>query len=133
MAAAEAGQQGLSPPGRQGKEAQTGTGSPGLPLESTPQWRFGQEPYLPRPIISVHVRQGDKVQEMELFGFQAYMALAYRSKRLVPGVNNIWLSTEQQSRRPAQPQGLALLLHKGHSSGTRMVQQQQQLHEDERL
>ncbi|CAI7844029.1 unnamed protein product [Closterium sp. NIES-53] len=56
----------------------------------------GGEPYVPRPIVSVHVRQGDKGFEMQLFSFYAYMFMANRIRRGFPGVRYVWLGTEMQ-------------------------------------
>ncbi|CAI5461172.1 unnamed protein product [Closterium sp. Yama58-4] len=57
----------------------------------------GGEPYIPRPIVSVHVRQGDKGFEMQLFSFYAVMFMANRVRRGFPNVRYAWLSTEMQS------------------------------------
>lgn len=46
----------------------------------------GLSPYIPRPIISIHVRQGDKVKEMRIFDFGSYMAQAERVRRHDPSV-----------------------------------------------
>eukprot|EP00850_Spirogloea_muscicola_P019919 SM000202S05890 [mRNA] locus=s202:104477:109090:+ [translate_table: standard] len=58
-------------------------------------WRLA-DPWMP-PIISVHVRQGDKSQEMRIAEFDEYMVLANRIRRRYPHVKSIWLSTEMQS------------------------------------
>lgn len=71
----------------------------GVPLELTDSWRFGGEAYVPRPIVSVHVRQGDKAKEMELYSFPSYMWLAERVRLLVPNLKFVWLSTEMQVRK----------------------------------
>ena len=55
-----------------------------------------QEPWMPRPMLSVHVRQGDKAQEMRLMPFDAYMLAAYRVREYEPFLQNVWLSTEMQ-------------------------------------
>lgn len=55
-----------------------------------------QKPWIPRPLLSVHVRLGDKGSEMKLMGFDAYMALAIRLRLRFPQVQNIWLSSEMQ-------------------------------------
>lgn len=73
-----------------------GAGS-GVAAEDLPEWRMQAEPYVPRPIVSVHVRQGDKAGEMRVFPLESYMWTAYRARRLLPGVRHIWLSTEMQS------------------------------------
>ncbi|GAQ87077.1 hypothetical protein KFL_003290140 [Klebsormidium nitens] len=57
----------------------------------------GLAPYFPRPMLSIHVRQGDKGIEMRLFDFGSYMAQAERIRRHDPSVKTIWLSTEMQS------------------------------------
>ncbi|CAI5989486.1 unnamed protein product [Closterium sp. NIES-64] len=56
----------------------------------------GAELYVPRPIVSVHVRQGDKSIEMRLFSFYAVMFMANRIRRGFPTVRYAWLSTEMQ-------------------------------------
>ncbi|CAL5052459.1 unnamed protein product [Urochloa decumbens] len=53
-------------------------------------------PYLPRPLLSVHIRMGDKACEMAVVGFDKYMELAGRLRRRFPSLKNIWLSTEMQ-------------------------------------
>ncbi|CAI5468484.1 unnamed protein product, partial [Closterium sp. Yama58-4] len=58
---------------------------------------LGIEPYVPRPIVSVHVRQGDKGSEMRLNSFPAFMFFAYRLRRVEPDLKHVWLSTEMQS------------------------------------
>lgn len=46
----------------------------------------GLAPYIPRPMLSIHVRQGDKGGEMRLFDFGSYMAQAERIRRHDPSV-----------------------------------------------
>ncbi|CAI5475157.1 unnamed protein product, partial [Closterium sp. Yama58-4] len=41
----------------------------------------GGEPYIPRPIVSMHVRQGDKAGEMRLISFPSFMFMANRLRR----------------------------------------------------
>jgi hypothetical protein len=55
------------------------------------------EPYIPRPLLSMHVRMGDKACEMTVVGFDKYMELAARLRRQFPSLRNIWLSTEMQA------------------------------------
>lgn len=43
-------------------------------------------PFMPGPCISLHVRQGDKAREMELYDFGAFMAMAERIRRHNPSV-----------------------------------------------
>lgn len=55
-----------------------------------------EEMYVPRPLVSIHVRQGDKGKEMRLHSFDAFMWAASRLRLLVPDLKNVWLSTEMQ-------------------------------------
>lgn len=55
------------------------------------------KPYIPGPLISMHVRMGDKACEMEVVGFEKYMELAGRLRKRFPSLKNIWLSTEMQA------------------------------------
>ncbi|CAI5954662.1 unnamed protein product [Closterium sp. NIES-64] len=59
--------------------------------------RVGGEVYMPRPVVSVHVRQGDKEKEMRLSSFRAYILHVQRLRLRVPDVHYVWLSTEMQS------------------------------------
>ncbi|XP_058094661.1 uncharacterized protein LOC131240445 isoform X2 [Magnolia sinica] len=54
------------------------------------------KPWIPRPLLSMHVRMGDKASEMKVVGFEEYMRLADRIRRRFPDLNCIWLSTEMQ-------------------------------------
>ena len=54
------------------------------------------KPWAPRPLLSMHVRMGDKACEMKVVEFEEYMQLADRIRRHFPNLNNIWLSTEMQ-------------------------------------
>lgn len=54
------------------------------------------KPWMPRPLLSMHVRMGDKAVEMKVVGFEEYMQLAERLRRRFPDLNVIWLSTEMQ-------------------------------------
>ncbi|CAI5504075.1 unnamed protein product [Closterium sp. Naga37s-1] len=78
--------------------------SSSLPLTYTPQGivdsvyeGVGGEVYMPRPVVSVHVRQGDKAIEMELSSFASYMFLAHRLRSHTPDLQYAWLSTEMES------------------------------------
>eukprot|EP00897_Mesotaenium_endlicherianum_P006923 jgi/Mesen1/6259/ME000323S05386 len=53
-------------------------------------------PYIPQPLVSVHIRQGDKGIEMRVASFDEYMALVARLQHRFPHVNRVWLSTEMQ-------------------------------------
>lgn len=53
-------------------------------------------PWIPRPLLSMHVRMGDKACEMKVVGFESYMQLADRIRDRFPHLKSIWLSTEMQ-------------------------------------
>lgn len=53
-------------------------------------------PWIPRPMLSMHVRMGDKACEMKVVEFEKYMLLADRIRKHFPHLNSIWLSTEMQ-------------------------------------
>ena len=57
-----------------------------------------EEPLVPRPIVSIHVRQGDKGHEMRLMSFRAFMLAAHRLRAHQPFLKHVWLSTEMQVR-----------------------------------
>eukprot|EP00271_Cylindrocystis_brebissonii_P004168 TRINITY_DN15717_c0_g4_i1.p1 TRINITY_DN15717_c0_g4~~TRINITY_DN15717_c0_g4_i1.p1 ORF type:complete len:717 (-),score=115.90 TRINITY_DN15717_c0_g4_i1:562-2712(-) len=59
-------------------------------------WR-ARPPFLPRPIVSIHVRQGDKAKEMRLFSLASHMWLAERLRRHNPDLTNVWLSSEMKA------------------------------------
>jgi hypothetical protein len=54
------------------------------------------KPWLPRPMLSVHVRMGDKACEMRVAALEEYMHLADRIRDRFPELNRIWLSTEMK-------------------------------------
>jgi hypothetical protein len=54
------------------------------------------KPWVPRPLLSIHVRMGDKACEMKVVEFEEYMHLAHRIRKHFPHLNNVWLSTEMQ-------------------------------------
>jgi hypothetical protein len=54
-------------------------------------------PWIPRPLLSMHVRMGDKACEMNPFGLEKYMELATQIREHFPDLKNIWLSTEMQA------------------------------------
>jgi len=54
------------------------------------------KPWVPRPLLSMHVRMGDKACEMKVAEFEEYMELADQIRSHFPNLNNIWLSTEMQ-------------------------------------
>ncbi|MBA0687230.1 hypothetical protein Goari_014783 [Gossypium aridum] len=53
-------------------------------------------PWVPRPLLSMHVRMGDKACEMKVVKFEEYMELAHRIQMHFPHLKNVWLSTEMQ-------------------------------------
>lgn len=54
------------------------------------------KPWMPRPLLSIHVRMGDKACEMKIVEFEDYMNLAERIRNRFPHLDSIWLSTEMQ-------------------------------------
>ncbi|XP_019192131.1 PREDICTED: uncharacterized protein LOC109186560 [Ipomoea nil] len=54
------------------------------------------KPWIPRPLLIMHVRMGDKACEMKVVGFEEYMQLAERIRKTFPELKSIWLSTEMQ-------------------------------------
>ncbi|CAE6126134.1 unnamed protein product [Arabidopsis arenosa] len=54
------------------------------------------KPWIPRPMLSVHVRMGDKACEMRVATLEEYMRLADRIRDRFPELNRIWLSTEMK-------------------------------------
>ena len=61
--------------------------------EERAMMRIEGEPFMPRPIASLHVREGDKAKEMLLFSFAAYMWMAEQLIFHIPNLQIIWLST----------------------------------------
>ena len=54
------------------------------------------KPWIPRPLLSMHVRMGDIASEMEVVQFGSYMELADQVRKHFPNLDSIWLSTEMQ-------------------------------------
>jgi hypothetical protein len=54
------------------------------------------KPWIPGPMLSIHVRIGDKGKEMRLYPFKVYMELAKRVRKNFPQVYQVWLSSEMQ-------------------------------------
>lgn len=54
------------------------------------------KPWVPSPLLSMHVRMGDKACEMKVVEFEEYMHLAQRIRKRFPHLNSVWLSTEMQ-------------------------------------
>ncbi|GJP55439.1 hypothetical protein CLOM_g14385 [Closterium sp. NIES-68] len=59
--------------------------------------QVGREVYLPRPMVSLHIRQGDKGSEMKLSSFNSFMFYMHRLRLHVPDIRFVWISTEMQS------------------------------------
>ncbi|CAI5963318.1 unnamed protein product [Closterium sp. NIES-64] len=57
----------------------------------------GGEPFVMRPIVSLHVRQSDKNVEMRLSPFATHMFLVHRLRRFSPDLRYVWLNTEVES------------------------------------
>eukprot|EP00850_Spirogloea_muscicola_P001267 SM000004S15137 [mRNA] locus=s4:1424409:1426561:- [translate_table: standard] len=55
-----------------------------------------EEAFIPRPIASIHIRQGDKGKEMKLVSFHTFLWAAEQVRYHVPNLHTAWLSTEQQ-------------------------------------
>lgn len=64
------------------------------PLEKS-LWRKSS-PFLPRPIVSIHVRLFERVEGVKLVSFASYMWLAERLRRHVPNLERVWLTTDAQ-------------------------------------
>ncbi|CAI5483933.1 unnamed protein product, partial [Closterium sp. Yama58-4] len=58
---------------------------------------LAREPYMQRPIVSMHVRQSDKLSEMRVLSLPAHMFLAYRLRHAMVDLRHVWLNTEAQS------------------------------------
>lgn len=54
------------------------------------------KPWMPQPLLSMHVRMGDKACEMKVVEFEEYMGLAGRIRKRFPQLKSVWLSTEMQ-------------------------------------
>ncbi|CAI5946113.1 unnamed protein product [Closterium sp. NIES-65] len=57
---------------------------------------LGGEPFVMRPIVSVHVRQSDKGTEMRLSPLATHMFFVHRLRRHVPDLRHVWLNTEME-------------------------------------
>ncbi|CAI5474569.1 unnamed protein product [Closterium sp. Yama58-4] len=71
----------------------------------------GGEPFVMRPIVSVHVRQSDKGTEMRLSPLATHMFFAHRLRRYVPDLRYVWLNTEMEASRPKPTLTARLPLH----------------------
>lgn len=52
--------------------------------------------WVPRSLLSMHVRLGDKACEMKVVEFEEFMQLVDGIRSNFPSLNSIWLSTEMQ-------------------------------------
>uniref|UniRef100_A0A1J3FGJ5 Alpha-(1,6)-fucosyltransferase n=1 Tax=Noccaea caerulescens TaxID=107243 RepID=A0A1J3FGJ5_NOCCA len=57
---------------------------------------WNHKAWIPRPMLSLHVRMGDKACEMRVAALEEYMRLADRIRERFPELNRIWLSTEMK-------------------------------------
>ncbi|CAI5996300.1 unnamed protein product [Closterium sp. NIES-64] len=85
--------------------------------------QVGGEVYIPRPILSLHLRQGDKAAQMPLFSFYSTMFLANRIRRLNPFLRYVWLSTEMEGavKKSAQFTGWTFFYSKIHRQSSNEV------------
>ncbi|GJP34068.1 hypothetical protein CLOM_g18538 [Closterium sp. NIES-68] len=59
-------------------------------------WSRLPHPLVPRPLVSVHVRMGDKGREMRVAGVAEYVRLLQRVRTHHPHATFVWLATEMQ-------------------------------------
>ncbi|CAI5474521.1 unnamed protein product [Closterium sp. Yama58-4] len=65
---------------------------------SDASWSLGvQEPYMPRPIVSLHVRGTDKFAEMGLTSLDAHLFHINRLRHHGLNLSHVWLNTETQA------------------------------------
>ncbi|CAI5466398.1 unnamed protein product [Closterium sp. Yama58-4] len=65
---------------------------------SDASWSLGvQEPYMPRPIVSLHVRGTDKVAEMGLTSLNSHIFHMNRLRPQALDLSHVWLNTETQA------------------------------------
>ncbi|CAI7771188.1 unnamed protein product, partial [Closterium sp. NIES-54] len=57
----------------------------------------GGEPYVMSPIVSLHVRQSDKVEEMQLMPLSLYIFYLNRLRLIRVDLSYVWLNTESQA------------------------------------
>ncbi|CAI5531711.1 unnamed protein product [Closterium sp. Naga37s-1] len=65
------------------------------PMERQLWWRV-RVPWVPRALVSMHVRMGDKGREMRVAGVGEYVRLLLRVRRHDPHARFVWLATEMQ-------------------------------------
>ncbi|CAI5457788.1 unnamed protein product [Closterium sp. Yama58-4] len=65
------------------------------PMERQLWWRV-RVPWVPRALVSMHVRMGDKGREMRVAGAAEYVRLLLRVRRHDPHARFVWLATEMQ-------------------------------------
>ncbi|CAI7818859.1 unnamed protein product [Closterium sp. NIES-54] len=65
------------------------------PMERQLWWRV-RVPWVPRALVSMHVRMGDKGREMRVAGVGEYVRLLLRVRRHDPHTRFVWLATEMQ-------------------------------------
>lgn len=59
-------------------------------------WARDRLPWVPRPLVAMHVRMGDKAREMAIAGVEDYLELLGRVRAFDPAATHVWLSTEMQ-------------------------------------
>ncbi|CAI5474524.1 unnamed protein product [Closterium sp. Yama58-4] len=75
-----------------------GAGENAIANGSNASWSLGvQEPYMPRPIVSLHVRGTDKFAEMGLTSLDAHLFHINRLRQHSPDLSHVWLNTETQA------------------------------------
>ena len=78
-----------------GASALAAISSPGFPVvPETLHPRAGR--WVPQPLVSMHVRMGDKMREMRIAGFSEYLSMLVRVRAHDPAAHTVWLSTEMQ-------------------------------------
>ena len=105
VALSEFGQREAARKGRGGEGVEGRRFGEGLKREGGVSLASDREAYMPRPIVSIHVRQGDKAKEMQLFSFAAHMWMAERLRFHVPNLDHVWLTAIPEVGRPTPSPG----------------------------
>ena len=84
-----------------GEDLSTGSSGASTGSETMEEavWRPHAKPWVPRSLVSVHVRMGDKGREMRLAGTAEYGAMLLRVRQADPTAQYLWLATEMQEVR----------------------------------
>ncbi|CAI6003665.1 unnamed protein product [Closterium sp. NIES-64] len=76
----------------------TGGGDNGNANSTDASWWLGvEEPYMPRPIVSLHVRGTDKFAEMGLTSLDSHIFHMNRLRHHGLDLSHVWLNTETQA------------------------------------